>query len=202
MKICIIILLVALVIFGVLACTFYLISCDPDLQPNCIRYTFRDVLIVDHSVQQKTCTKCVSTTTICYSCGEYTCCHTICTKEITYTCYNSFALATFESNQENKTCTLRVTKDGTDKTKALDKATRKYKRGHALVHKKNFTCKNLTDFGGFAIAGLVFTCLCGALVIFGMMICARYCYLRRCYRRKAERKVTNEVDLESTAASS
>ena len=54
----IICLTVLLVIFGSLALTFSLLGCDPTLQPNCLRYTIREIQITDYILEQDTCYSC------------------------------------------------------------------------------------------------------------------------------------------------
>jgi len=188
----IICLTVWLVIFGSLSLTFFLLGCDPTLQPNCLRYTIREALITNYIIEQETCNYCTSWSESCSTStnseGEQEeSCTSSCDEWIPYTCYDSFAVATFEVDHQNKTCNVKVANDQNDRDEALEKAKNKYSlynKYDIYVHKKNFSCKSISSLRGFAIAGLVFACLSGSVLLCLLYACRKTSWWRcKCRRR-------------------
>jgi len=143
--------------------------------PNYVDYSLRKVSIVDYEVNARTCSSCVKSTRKCRTCGRgQRCCSNVCVKQVSYTCYNSYAIAEFKIDEQNKTCSILVAEAYGSTEEALKKAQSKYKQGKQYtfsVHKEKFTCETDSGTLRLAIAGFVFLGIFGLDALILIFIC-------------------------------
>lgn len=162
-------------VFFIIALPTYLCGCHDVIQPNCFRYSVQNTTIINHEVEEKTCSECAvwerSCSTSCtgsgksQSCSES--CHDYCSVYNYYSCYDSYAIAAFNFNG-NRTCKINVVAASTNYDHALNKAKDEYIEGsvHEMyINKNTYGCYTTTNVEALAITGFTFFILTGLVLL-------------------------------------
>lgn len=150
-------------VFLLIALPTFLLGCNPDISmKTCVNSFMVTSTTVDYHVSPRTCSRCVSYTTLCTSLLEGVTakqkhsCQTVCARRSYYECYYVYAVERYGNDTR---CNLEVGNGYETMDMANSEAMRLYPMGETVdiyVNKQTHNCKTQTTGKILTILGILF----------------------------------------------